>query len=288
MRIREGTVRANGITFAYLEQGSGPLVLLFHGFPDIAWTWEPQMQALADAGYRAVAPFIRGYPPTEVGGYYDLATNASDAAGLIDALGDGEPASVVGHDWGATMVYGVSAASPEKVRRAVAIAVPLPRAAAGIFTMPEVLHANFHFWFFQLAGFPEAALTANDYAFIDYLWRVWEPGHDEADHLKRVKETLARPGALDAALGYYRAVLDPARWDPALADMGSMLSRDIPVPTLTIFGSRDLLQEVAREQGQYFTGAYRQEIVDGGSHFVHRSRPERVTELIVGWLSENP
>ena len=86
-------IHANGLKFAYLEQGDGPLVMLLHGFPDTAHTWSHQMQALAAAGYRVVAPFLRGYPPTEIpsDGYYDKATLASDIAALIEALGGGAP-----------------------------------------------------------------------------------------------------------------------------------------------------------------------------------------------------
>src|SRR6266496_835877 len=89
--MKEGRVRANGIEFAYIEEGEGPLVLLVHGYPDVAQTWSAQMSALAAAGYRAVAPNLRGYPPTEVpkDGYYDGVTLARDVKGLVEALGGG-------------------------------------------------------------------------------------------------------------------------------------------------------------------------------------------------------
>ena len=101
--MKEGSVEANGLTFRYLEEGEGPLVLLLHGFPDNAMTWDRVMPGLADAGYRAVAPFMRGYPPSEIpaDGRYDAAALAGDVAALIDALNDGRPAFVMGHDWGA-------------------------------------------------------------------------------------------------------------------------------------------------------------------------------------------
>src|SRR5919112_1132686 len=100
--MRECRVHANGIEFGYLEAGEGPLVLLLHGFPDDAHTWSAQMDGLAGAGYRAVAPFMRGYPPTGPApdGRYDAEVLGADVAGLVEALGDGSPAFVVGHDWG--------------------------------------------------------------------------------------------------------------------------------------------------------------------------------------------
>ena len=113
-------VRANGIDFAYIEQGSGPLVMLLHGFPDTANTWSHQMSALAAAGYRAVAPYLRGYYPTEIpkGGFFDKATLATDVAELIRTLGGGKPVHLVGQDWGAIISYAVLAAFPELIRRA--------------------------------------------------------------------------------------------------------------------------------------------------------------------------
>src|SRR5688572_24137197 len=96
------SVEANGLRHAYLSEGDGDLVLLLHGFPDHAPTFRHQLSALAKAGYRAVAPYLRGYAPTDPApdGCYMTAAAADDAAGIIDALGGGS-AHVVGHDWGA-------------------------------------------------------------------------------------------------------------------------------------------------------------------------------------------
>src|SRR5262249_2848068 len=119
-------IRANGIDFTYLDNGAGPLVLLLHGFPDSARSWSYQTPALAAAGYRAVAPYLRGYPPTEVPreGFSDMGTLATDVAELIRGLGAGTPVQLVGQDWGAAITYSVVAAHPELVRRAVVMAVP--------------------------------------------------------------------------------------------------------------------------------------------------------------------
>ena len=113
-------IRANNLEFAYLEEGEGPLVLLLHGFPDTAHTWGHQMPALAAAGHHAVAPYLRGYPPTEIprDGFFDRGTLVSDIAGLIQALGGRGSVHLVGQDWGAGIVYGVLAAFPELIRRA--------------------------------------------------------------------------------------------------------------------------------------------------------------------------
>src|SRR5438046_2293738 len=102
---------------------------MLHGFPDTAHTWSHAMPAIAKAGYRVVAPFTRGYHPTAVPAdrAYDIDTLGRDAIALIDALGGGEPAIVVGHDWGASAAYAAAAMAPEKVRLLVTVAVPHPR-----------------------------------------------------------------------------------------------------------------------------------------------------------------
>lgn len=280
-------IHANGLRFAYLEQGQGPLALLLHGFPDTAATWSHQMPALAAAGYRVVAPYLRGYHPTEVpaGGFYDKATLVTDVAALIDALGGGEPVHLVGQDWGAIISYAVLAAFPEKIRRAVVMAVPHPGQVASSMLEARHIHRSFHWWFFQLADLPEQAIVANDYAFIDYLWTYWTtPGHEDAAHLREIKAMLARPGVLSATLAYYRAMLDPAKGDPRLDALRQRMSRPIAVPTLALCGGDDMREELMTDQGQYFTGEYRYESVAGAGHFLHREKPAQVTRLVLEWL----
>src|SRR3954467_1367928 len=108
-------IEANGVKFAYLEQGKGPLVLLVHGFPDTAYSWDRVMPAVAELGFRVVAPFTRGYWPTEAKGPYDGDTLAADLLALIEALGE-EKAILVGHDFGASASYAAAGLRPDRGR----------------------------------------------------------------------------------------------------------------------------------------------------------------------------
>jgi len=231
-------IHANGLDFAYLEQGQGPLVLLLHCFPDTAHTWSHQLPALAAAGYRAVAPYLRGYPPSEIprDGFYDLGTLATDIAELTRQLGGGMPIHLVGHDWGAVISYTVLALWPELIRRAVVLAVAHPAQLAKTMLDVKHIHHNFHWWFVQIPDLPEQALTANDFAFVDYLWDYWtSPGYRDAAHIAEIKRMLSEPNALTATLNYYRAAFDQHKVDPRHESLRRSTDRLISVPTLALY-----------------------------------------------------
>ena len=286
--LREGRVTANGLRFAYLEGGSGPLVVLLHGWPDTPHTWDHQLAALAGAGFRVAAPWLRGYPPTEIprSGYFDIGTLAVDVRELIRVLGGGDPCLLVGQDWGASIGYQVLAAFPEVVRSAVVMAVPHPAVTRESLLRAEHVHRSFHWFFFQLPQLPERALSADDYAFVDWLWDYWTaPGFTDEEHLAEVKRMLAVPGALEATLGYYRAMFDPARADPDLAEVRQAAGRPIVVPTLALCGAEDKRAEVMQDQARHFAGPYRFELVPGSSHFLQREQPQAVTKLVLDWFA---
>jgi pimeloyl-ACP methyl ester carboxylesterase len=283
VRIREDSVEANGISFATLEAGEGPLVLLLHGFPDNAWTWEHQLSSLAQEGYRAVAPFLRGYAPTEVPSEpFDTADMASDVRALVEALGE-RSARVVGHDWGALALMSAAALYPECIVRGVSVGAGHPRTLPNIFSSPEQLHYAFHVWLLQVEGYAEAALRANDFALVDYLWGHWSSQAPDPDHVARVKQTMSEPGVVEAVLGYYSGLVRIRREKPRFFQ--DAWTRNITVPMLVVYGEDDTARALSENERPFYDGEYRREIVPRAGHFVHREQPEQVTRLLLEHLS---
>ena len=269
-------VRANGIDFACLAEGEGPLVVLVHGFPDTAHTWDRVLPALAAAGYRAVAPFTRGYAPTSIpgDGVYDTGTLGQDILGLIEALGESR-AVVVGHDWGASAAYSAAALGPERVRLLVTVAIPHP---ASIVPTPRLLWGMRHFLAFRRKKAPDR-VRRNDFAMVDRLVKRWSPGWDvPAGETDAVKESFRQPGVVEAALGYYRAV------GRRLPDSHR---KKIEVPTVCFAGETDVVKPSAYPRAaRRFTGAYEVVTMPGG-HFMHRQDPERFNRELVRVLEQH-
>ena len=264
-------VEANSVRFAYLSEGSGPLVLLVHGFPDTAHTWDAVRPALAAAGYRAVSPFTRGYFPTAIpaDGRYDDQTLGRDLLALIPALG-AERAIVVGHDWGATAAYAAAGIDPSKLDALVTVAIPHP---AALLPLPRILWGVRHFWRLKRASAAEFC-RANHFAYLDELVHRWSPawavppGETDA-----VKESLSHPGALDAALGYYRQLT--LRGSPAQR-------RHVQVPAAVFSGADDgILRRADYERSLRCYDAGCAIVHMPGGHFLHREHPERfIAELL--------
>lgn len=289
--ITEGRVEANQVEFGYLSCGEGPLALCLHGFPDTAWSWRHLLPALADAGYRAVAPFQRGYAPTAVpaDGRYQTGALAADACALHEALGGDGDAVIVGHDWGAFATYGAAAWQPARWRRVVAMSVPPAVVLLGGMMTPAQLKRSWYIWFFQMAGLPEMMVPANDFEVIARLWEDWSPGHDGAEDVAHVRDALRDPANLAAAIGYYRAMFDPSVHDPAYADAQAATQLPLPQPTLYLHGRDDGCLGVEMVGDGVLAGlpaeGSRYEIVDGAGHFLQVEQPEIVNRLIIDFVT---
>jgi len=288
--MEQRTIEANGLEFAYLTEGpeDGPLALCLHGFPDTAHTWRHLLPELASAGYRAVAPFLRGYAPTGVpaDGRYQIGALVRDANALHEALGGDADAVIVGHDWGALATYGAVAHQPDRWRRAVTAAVA-PTGSIGMSLLTYAQLRRSWYMFFFLSPLAEIALPLDDYSFIDGLWRDWSPGYDGAWDVARVKESIGDPARIVAAIGTYRALYDVSLQVPELADEQAAALQPTPKPTLYLHGRDDgcMLVSSIGSPLDFMAEGSQMEIVDGTGHFLHLERPEVVNGCIVGFLA---
>jgi pimeloyl-ACP methyl ester carboxylesterase len=264
------TVAANGLKFAYLEEGAGPLVLLLHGFPDTPYTWDGVMSPLARAGYRAVAPYLRGYYPTEIpkDGRYDSDTLGRDVLALIEALGE-ESAIVIAHDWGTAGAFTAAAMDPKRIRFLVTVAIPH---AGAVLPYPRIIWGARHFLTFQSKR-TEAWIRENDLAGIDTLVRRWSPTWNfPPSETARVKESFRHPGSLEAALGYYRALTLPSK----------SMRAPVQMPSAAFYGSQDpaLRRSDFERSRRHYKQSY--EIIETrGGHFIQREDPDRFREELL-------
>ena len=258
--------------------GSGKPVVLLHGFPECAYSWRHQIAALCDAGFRAIAPDQRGYnrsdKPDGVAAYR-VEILAKDVIGLLDALGL-DRVTLVGHDWGGTVAWTVAALYPERFDRLVAMNGPHPQHARKLlFGDPAQLWRSRYMLWFQLPWVAERLIARHDFpqrAFHGAARR--REAFDEAT-LAVFREAIAQPGAPTGMLNWYRAAFRHGA--PKLAK--------VRCPTLVIWGDGDPALGVRFTEGlDAYADDVRVDHVPGIGHWVQQEAPERVNELLLGFL----
>jgi epoxide hydrolase 4 len=267
----------------YVEAGEGPLVLLLHGFPQFWYQWRHQIPALVEAGFRVVAPDMRGYnlsdkPPGVRA--YRVELVARDVKRLILACGEGT-ADVVGHDWGAIAAWIAAMRHPGRVGRLAILNVPHPaRLLDGLLSPMQLLRSSYMF-FFQIPRLPEEVIRAGDFALLrSVLGR--DPVQSEAftaEDIEQYIEAMAQPGALTASLNYYRALLRNPRETRAL------LQR-VEAPVLVIWGEKDrfLSRRLAEPPRLWVPNLIRVKRLPNASHWVAEDRPLEVNTLLLDFL----
>ena len=284
------TVRANGIALHVAELGSGPLVLLLHGFPQFWWAWHRQLVDLAEAGYRAVAVDMRGYgssdkPPRG----YDLPTLTADVAALVSALGE-ERAMIVGSDLGGLVAWSVAARHPQVVRSIAVLGAAHPRRLrSAIFRDPQQRRASAYGWrTFQIPRRPEY-LLGRDGAWVRRLFDRWTgprwrgtPGY--------VAEVARYADAMRIhPVGYCAAEAFRWLWRSVPRGDGRRYMRSvrtpISAPVLQLHGDVDscVLPSCAQGSGRYVSGAYEWQLLDGVGHFPHNEVPDLISGELIRW-----
>lgn len=273
--------KVGALKLHWVEQGTGPLVVLLHGFPEFWYAWRKQIPALAAAGFRVVAPDLRGYnlsdKPEGIASYA-VTEVMEDVAGLIRHLGD-ERAHLAGHDWGGVVGWWMAMLRPELLERMVIVNAPHPRIFARELMKPKQMLKSWYAMFFQLPAVPEAAIRLNGYAAIERIFRH-DPAHPGAyteEDVQRYKEAISRPGALTAMLNYYRAARRDLRPE----------TRRIDTPTLLIWGEKDQALNVENSEGlEPHVSNLRVVRLPDATHWVPAEAPERVSELMISFFRD--
>jgi pimeloyl-ACP methyl ester carboxylesterase len=291
------SVSANGTRFHVAASGDGPLVLLLHGFPEFWWTWRHQLASLSAAGFRAVAPDLRGYggsdkPPRG----YDLITAAADAAGLIRALGEAN-AVVVGHAWGGLVAWTLATYFPKSVRRLAIVSMTHPlQMRAAVLSSPLGVGAPLRLTgrgtgyplAFQLPLLPERQLVKDGASLVESLLSSWSsPGWPDADTARTYRRAMRIPSVAHSALEYHRWFVRSTLRPDGFRYARHMRS-PVAAPTLQLHGSADpcVPSGAARGAGRYVDAPYRWKILDGAGHFPHEERPGLFDAELLGWLTD--
>ncbi|WP_084773365.1 alpha/beta fold hydrolase [Nonomuraea candida] len=294
--MKHQRVNANGIDFAYVEEGEGPLALLLHGFPESGdTTYRHLIPALAEAGYRAVAPNMRGFAPSSLpaDGSMRLRDLAADANALHEALNGGGDAILVGHDWGGGTAWAASVAAPERWSRVVVSDVP-PLQFFGEYssTYQGIENLN-HFWFFQM-DMADEVLAANDMAYLrEILQEKWTgPGYDATEEFEGTRKALGEPARLHAALDLYRTnfgakQMGTPEW---AAEHGALWGALPTQPTLYLHGTED--RSVVMDEASLaairaaLPDGSEAAFVEGAGHIVPAEKPEQYNELVLRFLKK--
>jgi len=278
-------VKVDGIRMHYVSQGEGKLLLLLHGFPDFWYVWRLQIPELANH-FRVAAPDLRGYNESDKPAgvdKYRLNLLADDILGFIRALGE-EQAIIVGHDWGGAVAWSLAAFNPEAVEKLVILNCPHPNAFARAKNSLRQLQKSWYVFFFQTPNIPEEVLSRNDYFFLKEMLRrsSVKKGVFSDKEFEVYTKAWSKPGALTAALNYYRANMNPA----VLFSEKTIAFPKIKSPTLVIWGEQDiaLSKDLIAYSEEFVDAPYSIEYLSDCGHWVQLEEPRFVNSYILEFL----
>lgn len=278
--IQDGYADLGEVRLHYVEAGEGPLVVLLHGFPEFWFSWRLQIPALAAAGFRVVAPDMRGYNlssrPRGVAAY-SMDRLSADVRDLIRERGS-DTAFVAGHDWGAAVAWAAAMNHPEAIERLAILNAPHPRRFLQAVRRPRQMVKSWYMFFFQVPWLPERLVSAAGWRFFRYGFEHdARPGAFTAADIDRYLEAWSQPGAATATINYYRGMF---RRSPRRAEARM---RPVSAPTLVIWGERDryLDAELAEPDAADVPNLERVVRLPDASHWVQHDEPARVNQLLV-------
>jgi pimeloyl-ACP methyl ester carboxylesterase len=276
--------RRGDLVFDVIDDGpaDGPVIVLLHGFPEQNTMWQAIIPRLTAEGFRCLAPLQRGYSPGARPTRrrdYRVDELAEDIRTLIDASG-AQRVHLLGHDWGATVAWRVAQLFPDRLLTVTSMSVPHPGAFFKAMVTSRQVLASWYILFFQLPRIPELYLTRGRGTFT--LSGLVKSRAQHAPALAEAEaKAMTEPGALTAALNWYRAI--------PLSD-GRDASRKVSVPTMFIWSDGDiaLREKGARLTGDYVLGDYRFEVLQGVSHWILDEQPETTADLLLDWFAAHP
>lgn len=294
MTIEKGRLRANGISFSMLAAGrrDRPLVLLLHGFPEGKESWEPQLEALAEAGYRAVAPDLRGFGGTDAPNgleAYALPHLVADVEALITALGE-DQVDLVAHDWGALVGWPFVSRHPHLVRTWTSLSIPHPTALAKASGLdgnpnpdPDQRQRSSYIGLFAKPKAEEVMLEDGAQRLRAFYKFGPNPDAIPTSVIDEWVRGFQREGRLTAGLNYYRANLKPAAYAAY-----PPVPKPILPPTLLIWGDSDpaLGRKAVVETEALMSGPYRLLVLEGVGHWLQFERSDEVSRAIVEHIRE--
>ncbi len=283
IEVRDGYAEIGDVRLHYVEAGEGPLVVLLHGFPEFWYGWRQQIEPLAAAGFRVVAPDMRGYNlssrPDGVAAY-DIGPLTDDIAGLIRERGAGS-ALLAGHDWGGSVAWALAMNHPEVVDRLAILNAAHPRKLSqGLHHPAQLRRSWYFFFFFDLPDLPETVVHANNWHFFRHFLRDACPALTP-EQTDRYIQAWSQPGAATGMINYYRSSVRQSQKKAEAA------LRPILAPTLVIWGERDryLGPDLAEPDHGDVPNLDRVERLPDASHWVHHDEAERVTQLLTDFFA---
>jgi pimeloyl-ACP methyl ester carboxylesterase len=284
---RRERIDCGGATLSvqFLGPDDGPPVILWHGFPELGYSWRHQAAALAAAGFRAVVPDLRGYGESdrpEGTGAYAFPLLVGDVAGLITALGHGR-AHLAGHDWGGSLCWATSALMPDMVQSLFILNSPHPVASAECRQVPEQQQKSWYMLLFQFPGVAEEWLLRDDGANLAaFVFDTAAPGTFGPGERRMFTDALLRPGAMTAALEYYRANIPPENWLAPPPDLPP-----ITVPTTIAWADADAYMSplLLERSITKVTGPLEVVPLPGVSHWAQQEAPDPVNRALLHHLA---
>jgi pimeloyl-ACP methyl ester carboxylesterase len=275
-------------------RADAPIALCLHGFPDTAHGWRKVAGPLVEAGWRVVAPFMRGYVPSSLpsDGSYHVGALMDDALRVLDAAGPTGDDVIVGHDWGAIAATGLAAMPDSPFQKAVIMSVPPPAAFQPLGKVPDAgrlaaqlprqLLRSWYIMYFQLPWLPERSASW----VVPRLWRQWSPGYRADEDLRHVDAAIGAPERWRAALGYYRATVRNSKPPAQYAELHEHWLSAPKLPSLYLHGRDDgcATPDYARWVERVLPGGSESAIVDDAGHFLQLEQPEVVARHIVDFV----